>query len=966
MHGLKTKLWTGVWLSLLLIAQGLGANFDGAFKPEAADISLSRVLTVSLDPGKAAPQDTCSLPNPGGSGFNIGAWVTGDETYYLYQDPATSNCVPSTPYGITGMVFALCFDDACTTDMYFEVYDASNDACPTPAGLLFSSDTISVSATGGPGCGTLGVDFVDTICIYGPFFISFSFVDSVNCFDLFTDQAPGSCISYNFAADTLVDLADFGFPGQIWAFTLGLDAAQSGCAPPPDFYTIPEVYDNIAALDGQMVTVFGEFVSDEDSKLVTEYGDYMADELMPPSSILFLDGTLPDPDFWYGGVMKVTGTISTAPEPYVIYPSDTLQITITATSYEYIYHGYDLPPPLPSYDVDEDLFGPAAACDPCKFAILISGGGNAASNKASYWQNIEALYKYKTKDSDMGGGGYCPENVKVIYFDGDSDNSGVIPDSAVDEATEANIQAAHDEIAKKVAQCHRDNKPTTVQKMVTNHGSNDQGAVLLGANRLSPREFTDMQQALCDSSLDVLYDEFIECYGGDMVDTLKTIDDKGHTEVHGNSAAGPNTVGWSGDTGVHEYLKKKIERLTAGDAYETAVDSARNWYRTWLQGWIDRWERRADSLQQIIDTLPPGATRTALEGKRQKDSARAAQATGSHDEAGPSFVRYQFKEYCEWKKIVCPPNGQFCFDFKGSGGCGNISVYKENADGSKTRVKTFNWNLPGSAGYQEGNNRRYLNVGEDGGTFWVHNDNGMFTLTVSSSVKQDSTAAASNREDFAGGSCGGSDASGDEFNYSIVGPHTSNSTFADGFNLQDVPALIGPCGGCDFYQAQFNAPATNPWWDDMELFIRVAGVEVPGQLRVTCPTSELPPTGVVLDILAPGDYLIPLGAVAAPGPGQIVFEPFGTQPACFIWDCWGLRSLVPTFEGFACGDANGDAIVNITDAVYLIQYIFNDGPDPVSVEAGDANCDGIVNITDAVYLIQFIFNGGPAPCVDCP
>ncbi|MFH2054547.1 MAG: M12 family metallo-peptidase [bacterium] len=69
---------------------------------------------------------------------------------------------------------------------------------------------------------------------------------------------------------------------------------------------------------------------------------------------------------------------------------------------------------------------------------------------------------------------------------------------------------------------------------------------------------------------------------------------------------------------------------------------------------------------------------------------------------------------------------------------------------------------------------------------------------------------------------------------------------------------------------------------------------------------------------------------------------------------------------YLCGDANGDQIANITDAVYLIAYIFNDGPAPVPiVDSGDANCDGSANITDAVYLIQYIFNGGPAPCEGC-
>jgi len=65
-----------------------------------------------------------------------------------------------------------------------------------------------------------------------------------------------------------------------------------------------------------------------------------------------------------------------------------------------------------------------------------------------------------------------------------------------------------------------------------------------------------------------------------------------------------------------------------------------------------------------------------------------------------------------------------------------------------------------------------------------------------------------------------------------------------------------------------------------------------------------------------------------------------------------------------CGDANGDGSINISDAVFLIQYIFAGGPAPNPLCRGDANGDGSVNISDAVYLIQYIFAGGPAP--HCP
>ena len=62
------------------------------------------------------------------------------------------------------------------------------------------------------------------------------------------------------------------------------------------------------------------------------------------------------------------------------------------------------------------------------------------------------------------------------------------------------------------------------------------------------------------------------------------------------------------------------------------------------------------------------------------------------------------------------------------------------------------------------------------------------------------------------------------------------------------------------------------------------------------------------------------------------------------------------------GDANGSCSINISDAVYLIAYIFSGGPAPWPVLDGDANCDNAVNISDAVYLIAYIFSSGPAPC----
>lgn len=65
-----------------------------------------------------------------------------------------------------------------------------------------------------------------------------------------------------------------------------------------------------------------------------------------------------------------------------------------------------------------------------------------------------------------------------------------------------------------------------------------------------------------------------------------------------------------------------------------------------------------------------------------------------------------------------------------------------------------------------------------------------------------------------------------------------------------------------------------------------------------------------------------------------------------------------------CGDANGDGVYSISDAVFLISYIFAGGVPPNPICLGDANGDSSVTISDAVLLISYVFGGGAAP--SCP
>jgi hypothetical protein len=75
---------------------------------------------------------------------------------------------------------------------------------------------------------------------------------------------------------------------------------------------------------------------------------------------------------------------------------------------------------------------------------------------------------------------------------------------------------------------------------------------------------------------------------------------------------------------------------------------------------------------------------------------------------------------------------------------------------------------------------------------------------------------------------------------------------------------------------------------------------------------------------------------------------------------------VGTHDEACCpGDANFSGTCNVGDIVYLIAYIFQEGPAPRVMNWADANSDCAVNVADAVYLIAYVFNGGPPPEVGC-
>jgi hypothetical protein len=65
--------------------------------------------------------------------------------------------------------------------------------------------------------------------------------------------------------------------------------------------------------------------------------------------------------------------------------------------------------------------------------------------------------------------------------------------------------------------------------------------------------------------------------------------------------------------------------------------------------------------------------------------------------------------------------------------------------------------------------------------------------------------------------------------------------------------------------------------------------------------------------------------------------------------------------GFVRSDANANGAIDLSDGIFLFNFLFLGGPAPPCRDAADTNAQGDLNITSGVFLLNFLFLGGPPP-----
>jgi hypothetical protein len=64
-------------------------------------------------------------------------------------------------------------------------------------------------------------------------------------------------------------------------------------------------------------------------------------------------------------------------------------------------------------------------------------------------------------------------------------------------------------------------------------------------------------------------------------------------------------------------------------------------------------------------------------------------------------------------------------------------------------------------------------------------------------------------------------------------------------------------------------------------------------------------------------------------------------------------------------DNNVEQSIDIADLIYLVTYMFQDGPELPCFEEADVNADTQIDIATLIYLVTYMFQEGPPP-LDCP
>ena len=81
---------------------------------------------------------------------------------------------------------------------------------------------------------------------------------------------------------------------------------------------------------------------------------------------------------------------------------------------------------------------------------------------------------------------------------------------------------------------------------------------------------------------------------------------------------------------------------------------------------------------------------------------------------------------------------------------------------------------------------------------------------------------------------------------------------------------------------------------------------------------------------------------------------------CLLFALNFVSAIQPCHDWVIRGDANGDGVIDLSDPVYILRFLFSGGTEPC-LEAADFDKNGQIELTDAVRLLGYLFRGESGP-----
>lgn len=128
---------------------------------------------------------------------------------------------------------------------------------------------------------------------------------------------------------------------------------------------------------------------------------------------------------------------------------------------------------------------------------------------------------------------------------------------------------------------------------------------------------------------------------------------------------------------------------------------------------------------------------------------------------------------------------------------------------------------------------------------------------------------------------------------------------------------------------------------------------------------DLPPGSGAVGSVHTYDWTIPREAVSDQVRVRVRMDNRGTDYEDISDANFTVAEPIPT-PVFKRGDADGGGALNLTDGIFILNFLFLGGSEPPCLDAADTDDNGNLNISDAVALFNFLFLGGAEPLAPGP